>query len=74
MKRLSSNCILLAVQILVRLQSGILGIPKLTGLLVGHVVAGLRAVSALRVVCRCHDRVSPSGMRAAQLEIPSLFG
>ncbi len=53
MKRLSSIRILLAVQILVGLQSGILGIPKLTGLLVGHVVAGLRAFSALRTVCRC---------------------
>jgi hypothetical protein len=60
MKRLSAIRILLAVQILVGLKARILGIPKLTGLLVGQVVAGLRAFPALRMLCRCHDRVSPS--------------
>jgi len=69
MKRLPSVCVLLAVQVLVGLQPGIFGIPKLTSLFVGQVVAGLWAFSALRMVCRCHDRVSPSEAAADEIRV-----
>jgi hypothetical protein len=41
---------LLAVEILVGFQSGIVGVPKLTGLFVRYVVTNVRALAALRML------------------------
>jgi hypothetical protein len=64
MKRLSAIRILLAVQILVGLKSRVLGIPKLTGLLVGKSSPGFGRSPPCG---RCVDAMIVSLLRVFEL-------
>jgi len=61
MQRLAAVGVLLAVEVLVGLQTRIVGVAELSGLFIGRRIAGLRAIAAGLLVGRHHRLVSVKG-------------